>query len=237
MVRIAALALLAFSAVASARPLSRRNIARDEIVPLLMGRGLSDSEVMLPRLTVRELRDIIDSVKRDDCTTATSTSTSSTSTSTSTSSTSSSASGFVELQYSQFQISSGVAGQAQEEANAILAAFDGVDKATISDADQTSIENMREAAESAETDLFNPQIAAASGDTATELQTGKIKNKVLKLTLEVFGLEIKLAKAQAAGDSTSSIQSSLDEENTKLSNNIATDQASAGDPSLAATEN
>lgn len=235
MVRIAALALLAFSAVASARPLSRRNIARDEIVPLLMGRGLSDSEVMLPRLTVRELRDIIDSVKRDDCTTATSTSTSSTSTSTS--STSSSASGFVELQYSQFQISSGVAGQAQEEANAILAAFDGVDKATISDADQTSIENMREAAESAETDLFNPQIAAASGDTATELQTGKIKNKVLKLTLEVFGLEIKLAKAQAAGDSTSSIQSSLDEENTKLSNNIATDQASAGDPSLAATEN
>ena len=52
--------------------------------------------------------------------------------------------------------------------------------------------NMREAAESAETDDFDPQIEAASGATADALQVGKIKNKVLKLTGEVQVLNIKV---------------------------------------------
>jgi hypothetical protein len=50
---------------------------------------------------------------------------------------------------------------------------------------------MREAAESAETDEFDPQIDAATGTLADELQVGKIKNKVLKLTGEVQGINIQ----------------------------------------------
>lgn len=135
---------------------------------------------------------------------------------------------------------------------------------------------MREAAEDAETDQFNPAIAAASGadgeaphflcsssspltldatSSADALQVGKIKNKVLKLTGEVQALNIQLAQAQAAGKDTSDIESKISEEQyvpsrffsmymsmtisdatfssfrTKLTTNIATDKASAGQPS------
>lgn len=72
------------------------------------------------------------------------------------------------------------------------------------------MQTMREAAESAETDDFNPAIAAASGAAgdhtghsfeqltevvilADALQVGKIKNKVLKLTGEVQVLNIKVS--------------------------------------------
>ena len=40
----------------------------------------------------------------------------------------------------------------------------GVDLATLDDSVAENMETMREAAESAETDLFNPAIDAASGD-------------------------------------------------------------------------
>ena len=52
---------------------------------------------------------------------------------------------------------------------------------------------MREAAESAETDDFDPQIDAATGATADALSVGKTKNKVLKLTAEVQGINIKVS--------------------------------------------
>ena len=108
--------------------------------------------------------------------------------------------------------------------------FKNVDLTTI---DSTTIDNlntMREAAESAETDQFNSQIAAASGAAgaqatplyivnmhltccthllATALQNGKIKNKVLKLTGEVQVLNIKIAQAKTAGKSTTSLASDL----------------------------
>ena len=58
--------------------------------------------------------------------------------------------------------------------------------------------NMREAAEAAETDDFNPAIKAASGAAADALQVGKIKNKVLKLTGEVQVLNIKVSYILAA---------------------------------------
>lgn len=41
--------------------------------------------------------------------------------------------------------------------------FKGQDLATVTAAELTAVQNMREAAEAAETDEFNPQIAAASG--------------------------------------------------------------------------
>ncbi|WWC97996.1 hypothetical protein V866_004885 [Kwoniella sp. B9012] len=131
--------------------------------------------------------------------------------------------------YADFQISDGVAGNAAAEANAIFVdPFGGCDLSTV---DATSLDNMstmREAAEDAETDLFNPQIDAATGAEADALQVGKIKNKVLKLTAFSQVLNIKIAQ----GDDASSTK--LDEETTKLNKNIATDEASAGETSQAA---
>ncbi|KAK7472908.1 hypothetical protein VKT23_001015 [Stygiomarasmius scandens] len=139
---------------------------------------------------------------------------------------------FQELDYADFQISDGVAGQAEAEANAVFVdPFKGVDLATIDDATVEALQTMREAAEDAETSLFNPAIEAASGAQADALQVGKIKNKVLKLTGEVQVLQIQLAQAQAAGDDTSDIEEKLSEEQTKLSKNIDTDVKSAGEPS------
>jgi hypothetical protein len=46
----------------------------------------------------------------------------------------------------------------------------------------------------------------------TALQNGKIANKVLKLTGEVQVINIKIAKAKAAGDSTTDLESKLKEE-------------------------
>lgn len=139
---------------------------------------------------------------------------------------------FAVQDYADFQISDGTTGNAAAEANAVFVdPFAGVDLATLDDSVADNIETMRQAAESAETDDFNPAIAAASGDAATALQNGKIKNKVLKLTAEVQGLQIKLAKAQAAGSDTSSIESKIAAEQKKLTTNIATDTKNAGEAS------
>ena len=76
-----------------------------------------------------------------------------------------------------------------------------------------AVKAMREAAEDAETSLFNPAIDAAASDAeADALQNGKIKNKVLKLTGEVQVLQIKIAKAKASGDDTSDLERDLADE-------------------------
>lgn len=143
-----------------------------------------------------------------------------------------SAANFKELSYDQFQISDGVGGNAQAEANVVFVdPFAGTDLATVSSDVLDAMNSMREAAEDAETSDFNPQIDAASGADADALQVGKIKNKVLKLTGEVQILNIKIAQAKAKGSDTSDLESKLDEEQTKLSKNIATDKANAGKPS------
>jgi hypothetical protein len=66
---------------------------------------------------------------------------------------------------------------------------------------------------------------------ADALQVGKIKNKVLKLTGEVQQIKIKIAQAAAAGKDTTDLEASLTEEQTKLTNNIATDVKSKGQAS------
>ncbi|KAG8946675.1 hypothetical protein FRC03_001319, partial [Tulasnella sp. 419] len=138
--------------------------------------------------------------------------------------------------YADFQISGGVAGNAAAEANAIFVdPFVGVDLATVDDAILDGMSIMRELAEDAETELFNPQIEAASGAEADELQNGKIKNKVLKLTGFKQVLNIKIAKGKAAGEDTSADEAKLAEEQGKLNNNIATDESNAGATSRAAT--
>ncbi|KAJ7021640.1 hypothetical protein C8F04DRAFT_1140094 [Mycena alexandri] len=131
--------------------------------------------------------------------------------------------------YDQFQISDGVAGTAEAQANAppFPADLTTVD-ATLLGTLTANLGTMREAAESAETDDFDPQIAAASGADAAALQVGKIKNKVLKLTGEVQQIKIKIAQASAAGSSTSDLETSLATEQGKLTTNIALDVKSKG---------
>lgn len=91
----------------------------------------------------------------------------------------------------------------------------------VSAGDLAIIQAARETAEAAETDAFNTQIKAASGDAAKALQNGKIKNKVLKLFLEVSALQIQ----QAQGASN---QDKIDVEQKKLTNNINLDKKAAG---------
>ncbi|KAF5376086.1 hypothetical protein D9615_007730 [Tricholomella constricta] len=137
--------------------------------------------------------------------------------------------GFQLLNYADFQISGGVAGNAAAEANAIFVdPFDDVDLAILDDQIAKDMETMRKAAEAAETGDFNPAIAAASGAEATALQVGKIKNKVLKLTAFCQVLNIKIAKAKAAGKDSADLEAKLASQQTKLNSNIATDQKSAG---------
>lgn len=101
------------------------------------------------------------------------------------------------------------------------------DLANVDSNDLAIIKAARVTAENAETDTggFNDAIAAASGDAADALQVGKIKNKVLKLKLEVLGLQID--QAQSGTDNTAKIAA----EQKKLDTNIATDTKSAGQTS------
>ena len=89
--------------------------------------------------------------------------------------------------YSQFQISDGTGGNAEAQANAVFVGeciikvsrriseihprppdpFADVDLSTVDDATLNAMETMREAAEDAETEQFNPAIAAATGDEGT----------------------------------------------------------------------
>ncbi|KAH6912185.1 hypothetical protein BKA70DRAFT_1398186 [Coprinopsis sp. MPI-PUGE-AT-0042] len=139
---------------------------------------------------------------------------------------------FPELPFSQFQISSTPGGIAAEEAAAqFIAPFNGVDLATVSEDVETALANMREEAEAAELDLFNPAIDAASGADAAALQVGKTKNKVLKHTIFLQLLNIKLAKAQAEGKDTSKIEADLAARQKKLDTNTALDQENRGQTS------
>lgn len=95
--------------------------------------------------------------------------------------------------------------------------------ASVSAADQKIISDARKVAEAAETDAFNPAIQAGGGN-ATALQNGKIKNKVLKLQLEVMDLMISAANGE---DKASQIAVEMK----KLNNNIATDKKAAGQAS------
>ncbi|GFP59602.1 hypothetical protein ACSS6W_009872 [Trichoderma asperelloides] len=129
--------------------------------------------------------------------------------------------------YADFQISGGEAGNALSEAQAKFP-IDTSNLKGVSSSDLAIINAARETAEAAETDAFNGQIKAASGAAATALQNGKIKNKVLKLFLEVSALQIQ--QAQGADN-----QDKIDEETKKLNNNISLDKKVAGQTSKGVT--
>lgn len=110
--------------------------------------------------------------------------------------------------------------------------IDTSDLASVSASDLQIIQDARVTAESAETGSggFDDEIdAAGGGANTTALQNGKIKNKVLKLQLEVLALQIEAA--QGNGD-----QSKIDEETTKLNTNVSLDKAAAGQKSVGVTD-
>ncbi|KAI1077117.1 hypothetical protein F5B20DRAFT_281965 [Whalleya microplaca] len=122
--------------------------------------------------------------------------------------------------YSEFQVSSGTAGNALAEVQAQFP-INGTSLANVSDADLAILKAARETAEAAETDAFNPAI---DGNDSDALQNGKIKNKVLKLYLETMALQIE--QAQGADN-----QAKIDAEQKKLDTNVATDKKAAGQAS------
>ncbi|KAG9098094.1 hypothetical protein FRC06_006816 [Ceratobasidium sp. 370] len=131
--------------------------------------------------------------------------------------------------YADFQISSGVAGDALSRAEAVFKTpLDGVDLATVSDEDLKNLNTMRGAASKFETTDFNPAIEAASGEEADALQRGKIANKVLKNLGSVMVASIKAPKAEAAGEDASEFATTIEEETKKMNKNAATDKADAG---------
>ncbi|KAK3382618.1 hypothetical protein B0T24DRAFT_602111 [Lasiosphaeria ovina] len=127
--------------------------------------------------------------------------------------------------YDQLSISGGVAGNAQKEALAVLEGLPA-DLTKVEKADLNFLNSVNQIANDAETEAFNPQIAAASGTEAAALQRGKIKNKVLKLTATILKLQAQSAQGQ-------NVASQLATEQKKLDNNISQDKAAAGQASTA----
>ncbi|KAK4038740.1 hypothetical protein C8A01DRAFT_37307 [Parachaetomium inaequale] len=128
--------------------------------------------------------------------------------------------------YADFQVSSGVAGNALAEVNA---KFPIDDFASVDADDLAILKAARETAEAAEVDAggFNDAIEAAGGKDTPEgqaLQIGKIKNKVLKLQLQVMALQIEAAQGKDTA-------AKLAKEQKKLDNNIKQDEAAAGEAS------
>ncbi|KAK0731112.1 hypothetical protein B0H67DRAFT_548931 [Lasiosphaeris hirsuta] len=127
--------------------------------------------------------------------------------------------------YSQFQVSGGVGGNALAEVQAKFP----INVANVDAADLAILKKAGQVAESAETQAggFNEAIEAAGGTKTTAgkaLQVGKIKNKVLKLQLSVLVLQAQIA----AGEDRAA---KLAEQTTKLSKNIQLDEAAAGQKS------
>ncbi|KAK1755304.1 hypothetical protein QBC47DRAFT_414200 [Echria macrotheca] len=131
--------------------------------------------------------------------------------------------------YSQFQISNGVGGNALAEVKAKFP-IDENNIANIDAQDLAILKAAGETAEKAETLAggFNEAIAAAGGaNTAAgrALQVGKIKNKVLKLQMSV--LVLKAQVAQGRQDRVAKLQEQI----TKLNKNVQLDEDAAGQAS------
>ncbi|KAF3003491.1 hypothetical protein E8E13_004376 [Curvularia kusanoi] len=126
--------------------------------------------------------------------------------------------------YNAISISGGQAGNAAAEALAVFSALDLNNPASISQSDITFLDRVNKAANLAETQAFNPAIAAASGAAADALAAGKTKNKVLKLTATKIQLEAKMAQGE-------DVAAKLAEELKKLDTNVKADVKNKGKPS------
>ncbi|KKA29123.1 hypothetical protein TD95_002332 [Thielaviopsis punctulata] len=136
--------------------------------------------------------------------------------------------------YSEFQVSSGTAGNALAEVDEKFHAAEfRANPTAVSDSDIEILKAARVTAENAETESggYNDAIDAAGKDTAAgkALQNGKIKNKVLKLELQVLLADIQIGQ----GDNSSDVVSHRATELKKLNSNVATDTKNAGQASTA----
>ncbi|KAK4230545.1 hypothetical protein QBC38DRAFT_356970 [Podospora fimiseda] len=132
--------------------------------------------------------------------------------------------------YSQFSVSGGVAGNALAEVNAKFP-VNLSNPASVSTQDVAILKAARVTAEAAETKTggFNEAINTAGGEktaAGAALQRGKIKNKVLKLQLQVMTLTIEGARGRDTA-------AKLAEQQKKLAKNVELDQKAAGLPSTA----
>ncbi|KAI0473519.1 small secreted protein [Xylariaceae sp. FL0804] len=133
---------------------------------------------------------------------------------------------FTQKTYNEISISGGVAGNAQEEANAQFSALDQSDLANVDEDDIDFLDSVNQICNDAEESAFDPAIDDASDDAADALERGKIKNKVLKLTAQVLKLQIQQAQGEDVADD-------LAEEQAKLDKDVAEDEAEAGNESTA----
>ncbi|KAK5636857.1 hypothetical protein RRF57_012569 [Xylaria bambusicola] len=131
---------------------------------------------------------------------------------------------FSQQNYNEISISGGFAGDAQEEALAVFGALDLNDLANVDKDDLDFLNSVNQICNDAEKEAFNPAIDAADGEEADALQRGKIKNKVLKLTATILKLQAQQAQGTDVADR-------LEEEQTKLNNNIQQDEDEAGNES------
>ncbi|KAK4181653.1 hypothetical protein QBC36DRAFT_306226 [Triangularia setosa] len=127
--------------------------------------------------------------------------------------------------YSQFQVSGGAAGNALAEVNAKFP-INLNNPGSVDAADLAILKAARQTAESAETKAggFNEAIKAAGGEKTTTgraLQNGKIKNKVLKLQLQVMIAQIEAAQGKDTAAKLADVSK-------KLAKNVATDEKNAG---------
>ncbi|EKD14392.1 hypothetical protein MBM_07622 [Drepanopeziza brunnea f. sp. 'multigermtubi' MB_m1] len=135
---------------------------------------------------------------------------------------------FTATSYNNISISGGVAGQAQAEAQARLAAVNITDAASVNPADLDFLTSVNDICNQAELGAFNPAIMAAAPNSPQQaaLQAGKTKNKVLKLTATIMTLNIQAAQGQ-------NVTQRLADETAKLNLNVAADKAVAGSDSMA----
>ncbi|WYZ38488.1 hypothetical protein EsH8_III_000402 [Colletotrichum jinshuiense] len=127
--------------------------------------------------------------------------------------------------FNDLSISGGTAGNGKQEALDKLAGLP-TDLTTVSKADLDFLNSVNQIANKAEKEAFNPAIEAATGDELDALKAGKTKNKILKLTATMLKLQAQQAQGQ-------DVAAKMADEQKKLDNNIATDEANAGNPSTA----
>ncbi|KAI9171240.1 hypothetical protein HJFPF1_00721 [Paramyrothecium foliicola] len=125
--------------------------------------------------------------------------------------------------YNDLAISGGTAGNAKQEALNVLSGLPS-DLSTVEEADLDFLNSVNQIANQVEKEGFNTAIEAATGEEAEALQRGKTKNKVLKLTATMLKLQAQAAQGQ-------DVAAKMEEEQKKLDNNIAADEAAAGQAS------
>ncbi|KAL5482797.1 hypothetical protein ACEPAI_9392 [Sanghuangporus weigelae] len=140
--------------------------------------------------------------------------------------------------YSEFQISDGQGGSADEEATEIFVRpFENTSLASVPYEVFDKMKLAIEVAEDAEIELFGPAIADAGEDTPTgqALQVGMTKNRVLFATATLQGVLIEAAHNEAMNVVDPYEEEDLQYARAYLDWTIEADRENDGEPSLGVT--